>query len=101
MTEKNPRHLATLIVLLLLTAATAGVSEVHPTWLAIAVLSLALAKVLLVAFRFMKLRHAHLFWKCAVLLITCATLGSLLLGFRPSWRPFGFPGSHPTSTSRL
>lgn len=78
MIDKSPHHLSTLIVLLVLTGATtAAVSSGNPTWLAIVVLTLALAKMLLVAFRFMDLRHAHLFWKGSFVFLSISFLSTL------------------------
>ncbi len=68
MNAKAPHHLATLIALLALTAITAFVAvSSHGIVL---LLILAMAKILLVAFRFMDLRHAHVFWKTVVVLFT-------------------------------
>jgi hypothetical protein len=84
MTEKSPRHLVTLVVLLILTGATTlSVATGQRAWLIVAVFVLALAKLLLVAFRFMELRHAHLFWKTSFVVINVALLTTLtLLGSR-------------------
>lgn len=83
MTSKPLHHLATLVVLLVLTAATAGFSSGHPAWLGSAVLAIAFAKMMLVAFRFMNLRHAHPFWKSAVVLVIAIFVSALgLLAFR-------------------
>lgn len=79
MIGKSPHHLATLIVLLVLTAVTAALSLGHATWLAGAILSIALLKMILVTFRFMDLRHAHLFWKSAILLLTGSLIVSLFV----------------------
>lgn len=70
---KSPYHLVTLIALLVLTGITAVVffSTSHSLT---AILVLAMAKVLLVLFRFMDLRHAHMFWKFTVVLFSTACL---------------------------
>ncbi|MGJ8642854.1 MAG: cytochrome C oxidase subunit IV family protein [Luteolibacter sp.] len=68
-------NLITLISLLTLTAGTALVAGASHG--VVAILFLAMAKILLVTFRFMDLRHAHLFWKCSVSLLTCAFLVTL------------------------
>ncbi len=74
---KSPYHLATLIALLVLTGATAIIAGVaHGVAV---ILVLAMAKILLVTFRFMDLRHAHLFWKAAVVLLSGGTL--VVIGF--------------------
>lgn len=83
MTGRPPLHLATLVVLLVLTAATAGLSNGRPAWPGSAVLAIAFAKMMLVAFRFMNLRHAHPFWKGTVILVIAAFASILgLLIFR-------------------
>ncbi len=82
--EKKPRHLLTLVLLLILTGMTAltNTSAVSTAvggrgLLAALILLLALAKIVLLAFRFMDLRHAHLFWKSALLLLTGAFLSAM------------------------
>lgn len=75
---KSPYHLITLIVLLALTGATAIIAGA--SYGAAILLGLAMAKILLVTFRFMDLRHAHFFWKGAIILtfaITLTTIGLL------------------------
>lgn len=73
MTDKSSHHFTTIFVLLVLTVATtAVVSTGRSVWLAVTVLTIALAKIQLVAFRFMDLRDAHLFWKGAFVFITIA-----------------------------
>jgi hypothetical protein len=75
MTEKSPRHAVTLILLLALTAITAVVGA--STHAAFIILGLAMAKILLVAFRFMELRHALLFWKYAFVLLSGSFLTAI------------------------
>jgi hypothetical protein len=84
MMEKPPRHRLTLVLLLTLTAITAWTNTTagsaamgSPALLVITLLLLAMAKAMLVAFRFMDLRHAHLFWKSALLLLTGGFLTAL------------------------
>ena len=72
---KSPYHLATLIALLVLTAGTAIIAGASHG--VAAILVLAMAKILLVTFRFMDLRHAHLFWKAAVILLSGGTLAAI------------------------
>jgi hypothetical protein len=75
MIAKSPYHLATLIALLALTGVTAiiaGTSHGVAT-----LLVLAMAKILLVTFRFMDLRHAHLAWKSLVILFSGGILAAL------------------------
>ena len=75
MNGKSPHHLATLIALLALTAGTAFVAAAsHGVTV---ILVLAMAKILLVTYRFMDLRHAHLFWKSAVLLLSGGFLAAI------------------------
>ena len=75
MTAQPPHHLANLIVLLALTGVTAVVAGAsHGVAI---LLVLAMAKILLVAFRFMDLRHAHLFWKCMVVAFTGVSLTAI------------------------
>lgn len=66
------KNIITLIILLLLTglAATASLFMEHGDLLITAVLAVGAAKLLLVAFQFMELKHAHLFWK-SILCIFC------------------------------
>lgn len=80
MIDKSPHHLTTLVALLVLTGATtATVSSGNSAWLAMVVLIFALVKMQLVAFRFMDLRHAHLFWKGSFVFLTIAFLSTLTL----------------------
>lgn len=72
MTGTNPHHFRTLIALLALSGITAIIA-ISSHGVAILLL-LAMAKILLVAFRFMDLRHAHLFWKIIISVFTGATL---------------------------
>ncbi len=75
MIAKPPYHLATLIALLALTGITALIAGTsHGVAM---LLILAMAKILLVTFRFMDLRHAHLLWKTAVLLLSGGTLAAI------------------------
>lgn len=81
MNAKSSYHLITLIVLLALTSVTAimaGRSHAVPI-----LMTLAMAKILLVTFRFMDLRHAHLFWKTMVILFSgtlIVTVGLIAAG---------------------
>lgn len=75
MNAKSPHHLATLIALLAFTGVTAIIaSSAHGVAV---LLVLAMAKILLVTFRFMDLRHAHLFWKAAVVMFSGGILTAL------------------------
>lgn len=75
MNAGSPHHLATLIALLALTGVTAFVA-MSSHGIAI-LLVLAMAKILLVTFRFMDLRHAHIFWKIMVVLFSGGTLTAI------------------------
>ena len=75
MSMKSPYHLATLICLLMLTGATAIIAGASHS--VVAILVLAMAKILLVTLRFMDLRHAHLFWKVAVALLSGGFLAAI------------------------
>ena len=75
MKGKSPRHLVTLIMLLVLTAGTAILAGASHG--VILLLILAMAKIFLVTFRFMDLRIAHLFWKTAVVLLTGGLLTAI------------------------
>lgn len=77
MKEKSSYHLFTLIALLALTIATAIVASAAHS--AVVVLVLAMAKILLVTFRFMELRHAHIFWKAGVLFLAGGILGVIAI----------------------
>ncbi len=61
--------------MLALTGATAIIAGVSHG--VAALLLLAMAKILLVTFRFMDLRHAHIFWKLAVVLLSGAFLTAI------------------------
>ena len=75
MTEASPKHAVTLAALLVLTIVTAVVaSSTHATFI---VLGIACVKIFLVAFRFMDLRHAHLFWKSAFVLLSASLLTAI------------------------
>ena len=75
MSMKSPYHLATLICLLMLTGGTAIIAGASHG--VAAILVLAMAKILLVTFRFMDLRHAHIFWKTAVVLLSGGLLTAI------------------------
>lgn len=59
---------STLGVLLLLTVLVSVVSTYvqEGTTLVVLIIGLAMTKLLLVAFQFMELKHAHFFWKAAI-----------------------------------
>ncbi|RYD95913.1 MAG: hypothetical protein EOP50_07310 [Sphingobacteriales bacterium] len=72
---KPAHHLTTLLALLALTGMTAVFAlSKHAI---VAALALAMAKILLVAFRFMDLRHAHIFWKCIIVVLTGGSLTAI------------------------
>lgn len=62
-------HLVTYLVLLALTVASVFVAERFPQldMLPLAIMGLATAKFLLVAFRFMEMRRGHLVWKVGLI----------------------------------
>ena len=74
----------TLVVLLLLSVFAAWVSSLTGVagYLVFTVMGLAMVKLLLVAFQFMEIKNAHLFWKSALLVfaITFCLVISLLVG---------------------
>ncbi len=75
MKVKSPHHSATLFALLALTGITALIAiSSHGV---IFLLALAMAKILLVTFHFMDLRHAHLFWKIIIVVFTGGTLTAI------------------------
>ena len=63
-------NLITLAILLSLTALAALTSHLTKTGspVAFAILAIGMGKLLLVAFQFMELKKAHLFWKSAVVI---------------------------------
>lgn len=71
-------HLATYLALLVLTTASILLAERFPQLdtLTLAVMGLAIAKFLLVAFRFMEMRRGHLVWKVGLI-----GFGTLFLAF--------------------
>ena len=66
----------TLIALLGLTLLTGWVATEH---LPIAISFIAVIKLLLVAFNFMELKHAHIFWKATIILFSLSFLTALTL----------------------
>ena len=75
MSMKSPSHPVTLICLLMLTGGTAIIAGASHG--VAAILVLAMAKILLVTLRFMDLRHAHIFWKVAVVLLSGGLLTAI------------------------
>ncbi len=79
----TPKH--TLIALILLTMSTAGLAMffVDSRWVAVPIMVLSSVKFLLVAFDFMELRKAHIFWKSVIVayifLFNAIVLGALTL----------------------
>ena len=61
-----------LVILLLLTSLTALAANVipHAALLRTIILGLALTKLLLVAFQFMELKKAHLFWRSSLVVFS-------------------------------
>ncbi len=59
----------TLILLVILTLLTAGLagSDASFRYIAVAIMLLSSVKFLLVAFQFMELRKAHIFWKSLII----------------------------------
>jgi hypothetical protein len=73
--------LFTLIILIALTFASALFSVfggIGSRWVPLAIMGLAAAKFILVAFRFMELRKAHPFWRTSVVVV--AVLLAVLVG---------------------
>lgn len=68
--------LITLIVLIILTIITAFVSKTITNFKVVSILTLAVLKFVGVAFYFMEVRKAHIFWKTSIVvfLIVFATL---------------------------
>ncbi len=73
------KNLNTLILLLVLTglAALVSNSSLGGALLPLLILSLAMIKLLLVAFEFMELKKAHRFWQAALISTVVIFLGTI------------------------
>jgi hypothetical protein len=67
------KHIITLAILLLLTLLTAIVAGFNH--FALLILALSAIKFLLVAFQFMELKKAHVFWKVSIVFIVLLITG--------------------------
>ena len=79
LTLKN-KNTISLIILLLLTVITAALASMKSATLLI--LIIAVTKFLLVAFQFMELKKAHLFWKLALTILLFIIGGIIFLVIR-------------------
>lgn len=68
----NKASIITLVALLALTVISALFSNIEETYAASIILGLAVLKFIGVAFQFMELKKAHVFWK--ITLITVLTI---------------------------
>jgi Prokaryotic Cytochrome C oxidase subunit IV len=76
----NKKNTISLIVLLKLTLITAALASMKSATLLI--LIIAVIKFLLVAFQFMELKKAHLFWKAAITILILFITGIIFLVLR-------------------
>lgn len=76
------RPFTTLIILLILTISAAlasSFSEKLNIPIILFVMLLSVSKVLIVVFSFMELRHAHAFWKFAIVITSFGIMAGILL----------------------
>ena len=75
------KNLITLITLITLTLLTGWLSTLGLNYgsLAVVAIGLAVIKLFLVAFQFMELKHAHVFWKSALILFCITFLAAITL----------------------
>lgn len=65
----NKASIITLLVLLVLTVGSAIFSNIEEKYAASIILGLAILKFMGVAFQFMELRKAHIFWKATLITV--------------------------------